>query len=568
MEDTNYWSRLTNRRISRRTLLGATATTALGGAAAMIVGCGGGSSSGSSTASGTRAPVGSPVAGGSITDGRAVTVLGIDPHIDLTGLDIDTLIYPYLYGWIPGKEEAIFNNLAESVERPDDITFIFPLKHGVKQAPFNFAGAGEEITSEDVKASFIRRGTSISAPDKRFPRLIGSDANAMDAALLTPDPYTFRFSTTEVFVPALREMANPTWGIVSKKVIDAIGGRELTQVGYGAGPFMVDTFRGNERIVLKKNPNYFLTGKPYLDQMTIVVITENSSLLSAFKQGQHDVCGAILTKDDYDTLAQDSNFITATAPSLFYPVVHMKMVPPFDDIRVREAIDVSIDRDEIIAVIQGEQGKYNGPIQWPQFKWALPQNQLTAFYKYDPGRARSLLAAAGYPNGIQTKMKLPKITGVSQIADVAALLKSQWAKVNINVDLEEVELGTYIGSVLLTGNFQMTFFPNLPYDEPDRPLSFYSSLGVTGSGNWNNYSNPAFDALYHAQSKEPDEVKRQQIIKDAQNLILPEHGPQLTLTGDYQYTAHWNYVHFPYEINQDPSESSDPYGVDTWTEKV
>src|SRR5450756_711557 len=110
MEDTNYWSRLTNRRISRRTLLGATATTALGGAAAMIVGCGGGGSSGSSTASGTRAPVGSPVAGGSITDGRAVTVLGIDPHIDLTGLDIDTLIYPYLYSWIPGKEEAIFNN--------------------------------------------------------------------------------------------------------------------------------------------------------------------------------------------------------------------------------------------------------------------------------------------------------------------------------------------------------------------------------------------------------------------------------------------------------------------------
>ncbi len=307
----------------------------------MIVGCGGGSSnSGSSTASGTRAPAGSPITGGSITQGRAVTVLGIDPHIDLTGLDIDTLIYPYLYSWIPGKEEAIFNNLAESVERPDDITFIFPLKHGVKQAPFNFAGAGEEITSEDVKATFIRRGTSISAPDKRFPRLIGADANAMDAALLTPDPYTFRFSTTDVFVPALREMANPTWGIVSKKVIDAIGGRELTQVGYGAGPFMVDTFRGNERIVLKKNPNYVMTGKPYLDQITIVVITENSSLLSAFKQGQHDVCGAFLTREDYDTFTQNSNFITATAPSLFYPVVHMKMVPPFDDIRVREAIDL------------------------------------------------------------------------------------------------------------------------------------------------------------------------------------------------------------------------------------
>jgi ABC-type transport system substrate-binding protein len=140
--------------------------------------------------------------------------------------------------------------------------------------------------------------------------------------------------------------------------------------------------------------------------------------------------------------------------------------------------------------------------------------------------------------------------------------------VNINVDLEEVELGTYIGSVLLPGNFQMTFFPNLPYDEPDRPLSFYSSKGVTGAGNWTNYSNPAFDALYNQQSKEPDETKRKQIILDAQRLIIKEHGPQITTTGGYQYTAHWNYVHLPYEIDQDPTQTSAPFGVDTWTEKV
>src|SRR5438309_5688131 len=326
MADTNYWSRLTNRRISRRTLLGASATTALGGAAAMIVGCGGSSNnpsnSGSSAATGTRAPVGSPVAGGSITAGRAVAVLGIDPHIDLTGLDIDTRIYPYLYDWIPGLEEPVFNNLAESVERPDDVTFIFHLRHGVKNAPYGLVqgldgGAGEEITSEDVKASFVRRGTSVSAPDKRFPRLIGVDIPSLEARLLTPDPYTFRFSTDEIFVPALREMSNPTWAIVSKKAINALGGRELTQVAYSAGPFMVDTFHGNERIVLKKNPNYFIAGKPYLDQETIVVITDNSSLLTAFKQGQHDVCGALLTREDNDSFSQDSNFVTARAPNLF-----------------------------------------------------------------------------------------------------------------------------------------------------------------------------------------------------------------------------------------------------------
>jgi peptide/nickel transport system substrate-binding protein len=245
----------------------------------------------------------------------------------------------------------------------------------------------------------------------------------------------------------------------------------------------------------------------------------------------------------------------------------MKIKAPFDDVRVREAIDCSIDRDEIIAVIQGGEGQYNGPIQWPQFQWALPQEYLREFYKYDPERARQRLSDAGYPNGISAKMKLPKITGVSQIADLAALLKDQWSRVNINIELEEVELGTFIGNVLLPGNFEMTFFPNLPYDEPDRPLSFYASLGVTGSGNWNNYSNPDFDRLYTQQAKTVDLEERKRIIKEAQELILPEHGPQITLTGGYAYTAHWNYVRLAFELGQDPPDTVNPNGSDTWTSK-
>ncbi|MEO8457729.1 MAG: ABC transporter substrate-binding protein [Chloroflexota bacterium] len=571
MEDTNYWRR-NNRRISRRSLLGGAATLGLGGAAAMIVGCGGSSNDTNSSTgpTGTRAPVGSPKAGGSVTQGRPLTVLGIDPHQDLTGLDIDQLIYPYLYSWNPVQNVAYFNNLAESIEQPDpDLTqFIFHIRKGVKNAPFNFAGAGEEMTSEDVKASFVRRGTSISAPDKRFPRLISKDPTMLAAAFQTPDPYTFSFKMATTFVPALREMANPTWAMVSKKVLEALGNRSLTQVGYGAGPYMVDQFNGNQRISLKKNPNYFIPGQPLLDEIDIVVITENSSLLSAFKQGQHDICGAVLKKDEFDDFSANSDYICSSAPSLFYPCVHMKMVPPFDDIRVREALDISIDRDEVIAVIDGGDGKYNGPIQWPQLEWALPQDELKAFYKYDPEKAKQLLTQAGYDGGFKTKMKLPKITGVSQIADEAALLKSQWAKVGIQVDLEEVELGTFIGSVLLPGNFQMTFFPNLPYDEPDRPLSFYSSLGVTGAGNWNNYTNPDFDLLYNKQAQTVDKTERQSIILEAQRLIIKEHAPQLTITGGNAYSAHWNYVHLPYELGQDPGTKINPYGCDEWTEKA
>jgi ABC-type transport system substrate-binding protein len=573
MEESNYWQRLARRRVSRRALLGASATTALGGAAAMIVGCGGGGNNGGTSGpTGTRRPTSSaPVSSGTITAGRPVTVLGIDPHVDLTGLDIDTLLYPYLYGWAPGREQRIMNNLAADLEMPDpdNLEFIFTLRQGVKNSPWTdrIPGAGEEITSADCKASFIRRGTSISAPDKRFPRKIGKDAAAMDAAIQTPDPYTFSFKMTAPFVPAIREMANPTWAIASEKVLDATLGTGLSQVAYGAGPFSLKEFRGNERVVLEKNPNYFLKPLPYLDGQTTVIITENSSLLTAFKQGQHDVCGAILTREDYDDFSNNPDYSLATAPNLFYPVVHLKVIrQPFDQISVREAIDISIDRDEIINIIQNSQGGYNGPIQWAQTKWALPQDELKQFYKYDPDRAKTLLSDAGYPNGFNATMKLPKITGVSFIADIASLLKDQWSRVGINIQLEEVELGAYISSVLLPGNFDMTFFPNLPYDEPDRPLSFYSSLGVTGAGNWTNYSNPTLDALIEKQSQQFDENERKATILEAQRMILKEHGPQLTLTGDYAYSARWWYVHFPFELGQDPSADVHPNGVDIWRE--
>jgi peptide/nickel transport system substrate-binding protein len=373
----------------------------------------------------------------------------------------------------------------------------------------------------------------------------------------------------EPFVPALREMANPTWGIVSQQIIEKYGGGGLAQNGWGAGPFMLEEFRGNERVVLRRNPNYFIEGRPYLDGMTIVVITENSSLISAFEQGQHDVCGAILDKEDFDDFSENADYSVARAPSLFYPVVHMKVIrPPFDQIRVRQAIDMSINRQQLIDVIWKGEGNYNGPIQWPQIKWSLPQDELRDFQVYDPEGAKTLLAEAGFPNGFSTTMKLPSITGVSFIADMATVLAAQWAEVGIDVQLDEVELGSYIGSTLLTGNFDMTFFPNLPYDEPDRPLSFYHTLGVTGSGNWTNYTNPELDALIDAQAATYDEADRQQIITDAQHLILDEYGPQLTLPGGFQYSARWNYVHFPWDIDGEPPLDSNPLFVDIWTEKV
>jgi len=564
MEESNYWKRLNRRRISRRALLGAGAATALGATAAAFVGCGSGGGGGNENSPATTRPSpgspGSPRPGGDLTWGASVAVSGLDPHIDIFGLGVVPLLYSYLYSWAPGREQVVTNNLAEAFEQPDKdhLEFIFKLRRGVNAQPVGPA-AGEEITSEDCQASFVRRGTALTAPDKRFPNRIDHYE--------TPDPYTFKFFMKQPFVPAIREMANPTWAIVQKKVIDQYP--SLSQVAFGSGPFSLGDFVGAERIEFNRHPDYFLKPRPWLDTLTYIVITDNSSLQAAFRSGQHDVSGALLTKKDAEDLQKSGNFVVNKAPSLFYPVIHLKMKPPFDDIRVREALDLALYRDEIITVLQDGEGNYNGPIQWGQTKWALPQDELRSSLRYDPEAAKARLAEAGFPNGFSAKMKLIKLTGPSIVGDTAVLIKDQLRRVGINIELNEVEPGAFL-SDLFSGNFQMIFFPNLPYDEPDRPLSFYHSKGVSGSGNWNNYSNADVDSLVDAQAKEFDDAQRKEIITAAQRKILTEHGPQISLTSGYGYFARWNYVHFGADFNDPnatPPADAGPFGADIWTDK-
>jgi peptide/nickel transport system substrate-binding protein len=545
-------------------ILGAGATTALGAAAAAAVGCGGGSGeNGTPTPSGNGSPLPtiSPTPGGngsagSVTWGRAVEVLGVDPHGDLTGLDVDMLVYSYLYSWIPGPELAIFDNLAASLEMPDDehLEFIFDIRPGFK-IQLGGPGGGDEITSADCESSFKRRSTAVTAIDKRFPNKIDHYE--------TPDPRTFKFVMKQPFAPSVREMANPTWAIVPQKVSEEF--ISLSQTAFGSGPFILDDLRGSERVVLTKNPEYILAPRPWLDEVTRIIITENSSLVAAFRSGAHDINGAVLTRAQAEDFDDDPDFTVDKSTSLFYPVIHFKMKPPFDDIRVRHAIDLGLDRDDFIQTIQDGEGNYNGPIQWPQFQWALPQDELREFYRYDPEGARTLLAEAGFADGFTMKMKLPKIPGVAQIGDTAVLIKEHLGRVGVNVEIDEVELGAFIGSTILPGNFDTVFFPNLPYDEPDRPLSFYHSKGVTSSGNWNNYSNREIDALIDAQALEFDFEKRKAIVLEAQRMILDEHGPQITLTGGFEYAARWSYIQFP---DYDEDTEAGPFGVDIFDDRT
>jgi peptide/nickel transport system substrate-binding protein len=574
---------LTQGKLSRRTFLSAGVTAACGTGAALVVGCGGGSPSATQAPNSFGTIAASPRRGGQITIGRLrpLPVLGFDPHTDRSSDDITQLIYSRLYSWDPVNHEAIFNDLATAVEIPDPehSQFIFSLRRGVRihSHPDNPA-SGEELTSEDCKQSFIRCGTSITASDKRLTLLISGtnspDGGALGAALQTPDPYTFSFRLSRPFAPALSQMAKPDWSILPVKVIEKFG-KSFTRAGigglaFGSGPFMLAEFRGTERIVLTRHPEYFLSPRPWLDRIVFAVATNHDQLVSGLKSGRLDATGASIGKDNYVEMKEDSRFILSRFPTLFYPCLHVRIRPPFDDVRVREAIDLALDREKFIDALWGGEGNYNGPIPWPLEQWALPQDELRRLYPHDPSRARALLQEAGYADGFSTTMKVPSVesSAVFDIREGASRIVADLSDSGITANVEQADVSSFIAETIQPGNFEMAFFPNIPYDEPDRPLAFYTTRGITGVGNWNNYTYPELDELVEAQAQELDEQRRREIIQKAQRLMIEEHGPQITLPSGWEYHAHSSRIHYPYEIGEAPSSDAGPWGSDIWTEEV
>ncbi len=548
----SYWARMLSRRLSRRSALRAGAVAALGAAGLSLARC---------TDDGEPVPAptgtvaaGQPRRGGIVTHGRAVDPVDLDPHTSITAMDIFVKVYSNLYFVVPGGETQM--NLAESFEIPDDQTFIFTLKEGAKFHDIDPVN-GREVTSEDVAYSFKRRGTAIEAIDKRFWKLI---QNGME----TPDKHTFKVTLDRPFVPAFIEIANPTWTVVPPEAVEEFG--NLKQKGIGSGPFMIQRFVRAESVELVRNPDFFLPGRPYLDGHEYVVIPSHDTLLAAFKSGQHDVNGANLDALKVRDLEANPDITVLTTPNFYFPQVGLNMTrAPFDDIRVREAVDLAIDRQELIDKIAFGEGKLNGPIQWGQTSWALSQEELGSLLPYDPERARQLLADAGHEGGFQVTLRTAMVKGFWE--DTVTLVAEQLSRVGINVNLQVMDLAAWLVTVLLPGDYDMTFGVNLPYNEPDRPLSFYHSAGVTGSGSPTNIPDPEIDALIEKQQVTFDEVERHRLIEEVQRLVLRRHGPALPLFSNYYHVAFWNRVKGWWPPDQEGTYGN-IYNWDIWLDEA
>jgi peptide/nickel transport system substrate-binding protein len=396
--------------------------------------------------------------------------------------------------------------LAESWQiSPDNLTWTFTLRQGVKFHD------GQELTSADVKFTF----------DRLFEKSPGkSDFIAVDK-VEPAGKYAVKFVTKEPFSGLLAALGG-FWGfIISEAGVKKHG--DLNNAAMGTGPFMLEDWKVEQQLVLKRHPSYFKRDAPYLDGIVLRVIPDEANIVAALRTGQIQHA-FIEDLKNFNLLKDEKNLTAYRSSRLGYDYLNINASRgPLKDVRVRQAISWAVDRAQVLRVAASGFGRLTAPATAPMKQWQIPEEQWMRYYKPDVEKAKKLMAEAGQVKGFTVKLVvIPTFpTMVSGAPVIAAHLK----RIGITAEIENVEYAIWIKR-WLAHDFDMTMNTTPGYADPD--TAFFRALHSTKGQNWNSWSMPELDALLEEGRRTMDQKKRKAIYDRVQIMIL-ENVPHLWL---------------------------------------
>jgi peptide/nickel transport system substrate-binding protein len=425
-------------------------------------------------------------------------------------------------GVVPGTF-AIEGDLAESWSQPDETTYIFKLRRGVRWQPKPPVN-GRELTAEDVVYSV-----------ERF-RTVKGNANA---SMLKPldrveaiDRHTVRFTLKEPYAWFLDMLANPmAVCIVARECVEKFGDLRSPEATVGTGPWMFDSYRPNVGMTLVRNPSYFVAGLPYIDRVEIFVDEDNASRMAAFLGGKYDIGWenpGTINRTDWvqikDTLKRRRpNLQTTEFPANVVNNIFMRTdKAPFSDVRVRQAISMAIDRPAIVTATLEGVGVVNPSVPAGLKEWSIPLDHLgegARYLRYDPGAAKKLLAESGYPKGFSATVDFATY-GSTVLVDQVQLVIKYLKDVGIDARINTLEYGAYIARILSGKHDSMGFGPYTPFLEPDGFLSFLHYPGEPR--NVSMVNDPVVADMLVRQRRTLDLAKRREIIFDIQRYLAKQ----------------------------------------------
>jgi peptide/nickel transport system substrate-binding protein len=375
---------------------------------------------------------------------------------------------------------------------------------------------GEPITSEDVAYSILT--TKENHPFKSMFAPVES--------IDTPDAHTVVINLSNPHPALLLALSPALAPVLPKHVFDDgqdIKSHPMNSKPVGSGPFMLEEFKAGEAIVLKKNPNFFLDGRPKLDEIIVRIIKDPSALLIAMENGEADMYPFMAGSQEIRRLEKaDQLGVTAEGYAAVGPLNWLAFntaSPKLSDVRVRQAIAYAVDRDFITkALHRGVSTPQRGPIieSSPFFDESIPA------YDADLDKAKALMAEAGFADGME--LTIDFIPGPKeQQQSIAEYMKSQLKKIGIAVTVRAApDFPTWAGRV---GGHDFELTMDIVFNWGDPVIGVhrtYLSDNIRQGVIWSNtqqYANAKVDELLNAAAIESDPTKRKELYAEFQQIV-------------------------------------------------
>jgi ABC-type transport system substrate-binding protein len=333
------------------------------------------------------------------------------------------------------NDVALRPDLAESWQSsPDSRMWTFKIRHGVKWQnvpPLN----GRELTAADVKycyEQYAKEGVQAFT----FQEIEGME---------TPDKHTLRvhLKTPNALFP--QNVAESVTVIFPREVLEEDG--DLKKRLIGTGPYILKEHTRKVRIVLQRNPDYYDKGRPYLDELVILSAPDSATRKAAFRTGQSEILQVaspseveVILKTNPSAVAQE--YANWLAP---FGLALSQDKPPFNDVRVRRAISMAIDRQKQVDTVYEGHGIAGWGVPYVYYQDTKPTlKELGPWWQYRPEEAKKLMAEAGHAKGFETTLfyyeYFPQMT--SQVQLVQQDLKKN---LNIDVKISKLDYTTYYG---------------------------------------------------------------------------------------------------------------------------
>jgi peptide/nickel transport system substrate-binding protein len=434
-------------------------------------------------------------------------------------------------------------DLAESWTQPNDTTYVFKLKKGVRwhnKPPVN----GRELTADDVKYTYERFLTIKGNGNKPTLEMIDK--------IEVLDKHTVKFTLSEPFAWFLDALAATSTWIVAREAVEKFGDLKKPEAVIGTGPWMLERYDPNVRAVFVRHPSYFVAGLPYAEGVEVTIDRDPTSRFAGWLSGKYDFgpeYQQVVRRLDLDMARQRKPGIQTADYVWFtggYSSIKLDQ-EPFKDVRVRRAMHRCLNWREILetnAFSQGH-GVPNAAVPAACVEWAIPIDQLPAegraLYEYDIPAARRLLAQAGLPNGFKVPIESTGGYGPDYLDAVQVDLKG-YKDAGIIADLKLKEYGAYI-STTIYGKFDK-MMRGLRGAWIDADAYLYRPFMPGEPLNSSGVDDPKLTEMIKLQRRTFDVMKRREIIYDIQRHISQQvyyfYNPSTSVVSAWEpYVKNW-----------------------------